>query len=37
VRRTGVCFEIATQLGVHVFAAEDEDALLGSGMPASER
>jgi glutaminase len=37
VRGTSVCYEIATQLGVHVFAAEDEDALLGSGMPASER
>ena len=33
VRGTGVCHEIATHLGVHVFAAEDEDALLGSGTP----
>ena len=31
VRGIGVCYEIATQLGVHVFAAEDEDALLGPG------
>ncbi len=28
--------EIATQLGVHVFAADDEDALLGRGEPARE-
>jgi len=35
-RGVGVCHEIATQLGVHVFAAEDEDALLGPGRPARE-
>jgi glutaminase len=29
VRGIDVCHEIATQLGVHVFAAADEDALLG--------
>jgi hypothetical protein len=32
-----VCYEIATQLGVHVFAAEDEDALLGRGQRVSGR
>jgi glutaminase len=32
-----VCHEIATQLGVHIFAAADEDALLGPATPASER
>jgi glutaminase len=37
VRGVGVCYEIATQLGVHVFAAADEDALLGRATPASER
>jgi glutaminase len=36
VRGMGVCYGIATQLGVHVFAAEDEDALLGPGRPARE-
>src|SRR5699024_245581 len=36
VRGTSVCYEIANHLGVHVFAAEAEDALLGSGKPASE-
>ena len=29
VRGINVCYEIATHLGVHVFAADDEDALLG--------
>ena len=33
----GVCYEIANQLGVHVFATADEDALLGPGTPAGER
>jgi glutaminase len=37
VRGVDVCYEVATQLGVHVFAADDEDALLGSGTPASRR
>jgi glutaminase len=37
VRGTSVCYEIATQLGVHVFAAEDEDALLGPGRPARDQ
>jgi glutaminase len=36
VRGIAVCYEIATELGVHVFAAEDEDALLGPGRPARE-
>ena len=26
---SGVCSEISSRLGLHVFAAEDEDALLG--------
>ena len=34
VRGVSVCHEIASHLGVHVFAAEDEDALLGSASPA---
>ena len=29
VRGVDVCHEIATELGVHVFAADDEDALMG--------
>jgi glutaminase len=37
VRGTSVCYEIATQLGVHVFAAEYEDALLGPGRPARDQ
>ena len=37
VRGIDVCHEIANQLGVHVFAADDEDALIGPGTPASER
>jgi len=36
VRGVSVCYEIATHLGVHVFAGDDEDALLGSGRPAPE-
>src|SRR3954470_3526964 len=36
VRGVDVCHEIAAQLGVHVFAGEDEDALLGPGRPARE-
>ena len=35
-RGVAVCYELATRLGVHVFAADDEDALLGSATPASE-
>ena len=37
VRGVDVCHEIATQLGVHVFAGDDEDALMGTGTPANER
>ena len=37
VRGLGVCYDIANLLGVHVFAAEDEDALMGPGTPADER
>ena len=37
VRGMGVCYEIATRLGVHVFASEDEDALIGSATPATRR
>ena len=37
VRGVAVCTEIATRLGVHVFAAETEDALMGSAAPAAER
>ena len=37
VRGMGVCYDLATQLGVHVFAAEDEDALMGPATPANER
>ena len=33
VRGVGVCHDIATQLGVHVFAADDEDALMGPATP----
>ena len=37
VRGIDVCHEIATHLGVHVFAAENEDALLGRARPAGEQ
>jgi glutaminase len=37
VRGVAVCTELATELGVHVFAGDDEDALLGAAAPASER
>ena len=37
VRGIDVGFEIANHLGVHVFAPDDDDALLGPGTPASER
>ena len=36
VRGIDVCYELATELGVHVFATEDEDALLGTAAPAGE-
>ena len=35
VRGVGVCTEISGRLGVHVFATEDEDAILGPAAPAS--
>ena len=34
VRGIGVCREISERLGLHVFATEDEDALLGPAAPA---
>jgi glutaminase len=35
VRGVGVCREISERLGLHVFATEDEDAMLGSAAPAA--
>ncbi|HZJ04786.1 MAG TPA: glutaminase A [Nocardioidaceae bacterium] len=35
VRGVGVCQEVSRRLGLHVFAGEEEDALLGSSAPAS--
>jgi glutaminase len=37
VRGVDVCYEIADRLGLHVFAGEDEDAVLGSGTPSEAR
>src|SRR3954447_26444970 len=37
VRGVDVCYEIADRLGLHVFAGEDEDAVLGSGTPNEAR
>ncbi len=37
VRGVSVCKEMAARLGLHVFATEDEDALLGAGTPAPEQ
>ncbi|HEV2060290.1 MAG TPA: glutaminase A [Solirubrobacteraceae bacterium] len=37
VRGVSVCKEIAAALGLHVFAREDEDALLGTGTPAPQQ
>lgn len=37
VRGVSVCKEISTALGLHVFATDDEDALLGRGTPALQR
>ena len=37
VRGVSVCKEISATLGLHVFATEDEDALLGSGTPAPQQ
>jgi len=36
VRGVGVCKEISGALGLHVFATEEEDALLGRGTPADD-
>ncbi|MDR0359960.1 MAG: glutaminase, partial [bacterium] len=33
VRGIGVCKEISKRLGLHVFATEEEDAILGAGAP----
>lgn len=37
VRGRSVCEEISRRLGVHVFATEDEDALVGPGAPDPEQ
>jgi glutaminase len=37
VRGVSVCSEISARLGLHVFATEDEDALLGEAAPAPEQ
>src|SRR5215203_6841124 len=37
VRGVDVCYEIADRLGLHVFAGDDEDAVLGSGTPGELR
>ena len=37
VRGVDVCYEIADRLGLHVFAGDDEDAMLGSGTPGKVR
>lgn len=37
VRGVSVCKEIAAALGLHVFAGEEEDALLGAGTPAPQQ
>src|SRR4051795_198529 len=37
VRGVDVCYEIADRLGLHVFAGDDEDAVLGSGTPGEAR
>jgi len=36
VRGVSVCREIAARMGLHVFATEDEDAMLGDAAPAAE-
>jgi glutaminase len=36
VRGVAVCREICTRLGLHVFATEEEDAMLGTAAPAPE-
>jgi glutaminase len=35
VRGTEVCSEISQRLGLHLFASDDEDALLGPSAPAN--
>jgi glutaminase len=35
VRGIRVCEEVSDRLGLHVFATDDEDELLGSGAPAT--
>jgi glutaminase len=35
VRGIGVCREISERLGLHLFATEDEDAMLGAAAPAA--
>src|SRR5215218_8859404 len=37
VRGVDVCYEIADRLGLHVFAGDDEDAVLGGGTPGEAR
>jgi glutaminase len=37
VRGVDVCYEIADRLGLHVFAGDDEDAVLGAGTPGEAR
>ena len=37
VRGVSVCRELSARYGLHVFATEDEDAVLGRGVPAPER
>ncbi|HEV2769227.1 MAG TPA: glutaminase [Solirubrobacteraceae bacterium] len=36
-RGVRVCKELTTRLGLHVFATEDEDAVLGDAAPAPEQ
>jgi len=35
VRGVRVCRDVSERLGLHIFAAEDEDALLGAGGAAA--
>jgi glutaminase len=35
VRGVGVCREISERLGLHVFATDEEDAVLGQAAPAT--
>ena len=36
IRGVRVCREMSTRLGLHVFATEEEDAMLGPALPAAE-